>query len=150
MNSLTKAVLVSQADLYTGQAIDKPAHIHPAGPSGALSSGDVPPLWQCPLSLIESFGRRALRGNLKGYDIHNWRSGLSDGIFLRDRAGHALRHLMMLLNGSGADDEVDPVQGNIDALTFFCGLINEAYRLDPEAVKLAFYAEPRGEKMYNG
>jgi hypothetical protein len=118
--------------------------IHGVGTSKALSSGNVLPLWQVPLSLMESAARRYQKGNDKGYPIHNWRSGLGDPAFLRDRANHAAIHLMRLLNG---DVSVDDFQGNADALTWFCAMINEAIRLQPEAVAKAFYAESRGEKL---
>lgn len=120
------------------------AQIHSAGPSGALTSGERLPIWQTPLSLIESFARRAKKGNDKGYPIHNWRSGLGDHLFLRDRGNHAATHLLRLLNG---DLSVDDAQGNVDALVFFMGVLNEALRLHPEAVAQAFYAEARDEKV---
>ncbi len=117
--------------------------IKEVGKSKALSSGSVPSIWQVPLSLLESAARRMQKGNDKGYPIHNWRSGLDDPAFLRDRANHAATHLMRLLNG---DNSVDDAQGNADALTWACCLINEALRLHPEVVKKAFYSEARGEK----
>lgn len=117
-------------------------NIHTTGSSKALSSGHVLPMWQVPLSLLESVARRMKKGNDKGYPIHNWRSGLDDLAFLRDRASHAAYHLMYLLNG---DHSVDDAQGNVDALTWFCAMINEAIRLHPEVVEKAFYSEARGE-----
>ena len=118
--------------------------IHSVGESKALTSGFVPPLWQVPASLMAAAARRFYKGNEKGYPIHNWRGGLGDSAFLRDRANHAAVHLMRLLNG---DTSVDDAQGNADALTWFCAMINEAIRLHPEAVAAAFYNEPREERI---
>src|SRR6266478_2826188 len=62
--------------------------IHETGKSGALSSGHIVPIWQVPFSLILSCARRMLKGNEKNYSIHNWRKGLDDIKFLRDRLNH--------------------------------------------------------------
>lgn len=122
---------------------DDPQSAHGTGKSGALSSGHVLPHWEVPLSLDESAARRMDKGHENDkYPIHNWRSGLGDVAFLRDRAGHAKVHLVRFLNG---DNTVDDAQGNVDALTWFCAMINEALRLHPDTVAKAFYAEPRGE-----
>ena len=120
------------------------------GDSGALSSGKSLPFWQAPLSLMESYARRALEGTLpkenrEPYPIHNWRTGLNDPLFIRDRYNHFIKHAMKL--GNGIEDSEDNVQGNIDAITWFAGFINEAVRLHPEAVADAFYSDPRGEKF---
>ena len=114
------------------------------GSSKALSSGQVLPMWQVPLSLMEAAARRYLKGNEKGYPIHNWRSGLGDPLFIRDRANHAMVHMARLLNG---DTSVDDLQGNVDAVVWFAAMMCEALRLYPETVKQAFYNEPRGEKL---
>lgn len=119
------------------------------GESGALSSGKAPSFWQMPLSLAESFARRADEGNMpkegrEPYPIHNWRTGLSDPKFIRDRYNHFIKHAFKL--GNGVIDEEDDTQGNIDAVAWFAGFINEAQRLHPEAVAQAFYSECRGEK----
>jgi len=118
--------------------------IHETGKSGALSSGHVPAMWQVPLSLTLSCARRMTKGNDKGYSIHNWRKGLGDVNFIRDRANHALQHLIMLMNG---DMTIDDAQGNSDGLSWFVAMINEALRLHPEAVAAAFYSESRDEKV---
>ena len=117
--------------------------VRTAGASGALTSGRLPAVWQVPVSLVESAARRMQKGMDKGYPIHNWRSGLRDAAFLRDRANHAAVHLMRLLNG---DNSVDDAQGNIDALSWFCAMANEAVKLYPDVWANAFYAESRGEK----
>lgn len=119
-----------------------PEEVHSVN-GGALSSGHMPPMWQVPLSLNKSAARRMEKGNDKGYPIHNWRSGIHDPLFIRDRYNHALQHLQMLGNG---DMSIDDAQGNADGVTWFCAMINEALRLYPGAVHAAFYAEPRQEK----
>lgn len=129
-------------ELKKGQAV------HSVGASGALSSGKALPFWQMPLSLAESYARRALEGALpkegrEPYPIHNWRKGLSDPVFIRDRFDHFLKHAIKL--GNGITDAEDGVQGNADAIAWFAGFINEAIRLYPDAVKEAFYNECRGE-----
>lgn len=114
------------------------------GKSGALSSGDYVPHWEVPGSLDESAARRMAKGHKNGkYPIHNWRSGLDDIAFLRNRATNAKRHLNRFLNGSMEGD--DDAQGNIDGLTWFCAVMNEALRLHSDTVALAFYGESRGE-----
>jgi len=118
--------------------------IKAVGTSRALTSGEVPPMWQVPLSLLAAAARRYQKGNDKGYPIHNWRSGLDDPAFLRDRSNHAAIHLMRLLNG---DNSVDDAQGNVDALTWFCAMANEAIRLHPDVWGKAFYIESRGESI---
>jgi len=97
---------------------------------------------------MESYARRALEGNLpkegrKPYPIHNWRKGLSDPLFIRDRFNHALKHMIKI--GNGIEDDEDNTQENIDAISWWAGFINEAQRLYPEAVKSAFYSECREE-----
>lgn len=114
------------------------------GTSKALTSGSLPPLWQVPLSLLEAAARRYGKGNDKGYPIHNWRGGLDDAAFLRDRANHAATHFYRLLNG---DNSVDDAQGNVDALIWFGSLACEALRLHPDTWAAAFYAEARNEKL---
>lgn len=106
------------------------------------------PFDQMPLSLAESYARRAREGNIPKegrtpYPIHNWRKGLDDHLFIRDRFNHFLKHAMKL--GNGIVDEEDDTQGNADAIAWFAGFINEAIRLHPEAVKKAFYSECREE-----
>lgn len=120
-------------------------NIHTVGKGKALSSGERPAYWQVPESFLAAAARRMQKGNDKGYPIHNWRSGLDDVEFLRDRANHAVRHLLHFLNGNVI---VDDAQGNIDALSWFCAMINEALRLHPDVVEKAFYSEPRGEKLH--
>ena len=131
-------------ELKKGQAV------HSVGVSGALSSGKALPYWQMPLSLAESYARRALDGNAPKegrtpHPIHNWRGGLNDAKFIRDRYNHCVKHVLKL--GNGITDEEDDVQGNIDAITWFAGFINEAQRIYPDAVKEAFYNECRGEQF---
>lgn len=126
------------------RAREESRDIVPVGSSRALSSGAVLPLWQVPLSLLEAAARRYAKGNEKGYPIHNWRSGLDDAVFLRDRANHAMTHFMRLLNG---DTSVDDAQGNVDAIAWFCGLACESLRLAPETWDAAFYNSPRGERV---
>lgn len=120
------------------------------GKSGALSSGKPLPIWQMPMSLVLSYARRALEGILPKegrtpYPIHNWRKGLNDPKFIRDRYYHFMVHSLKL--GNGVTDEEDTIQGNIDAITWFAGFINEVERLHPEALQEAFYSECRGEQF---
>lgn len=118
------------------------------GTSGALSSGKVPPYDQIPLAFYNAAARRLREGNLpkdgrKPYPIGNWHKGVSDFLFVRDRANHAFKHFVKLLNG--IEDAEDDTQGNIDALVWFAMMIAEAYDKHPEVVKAAFYSECRDE-----
>ena len=121
--------------------------VRSVGRRGALTSRAVLPFWQVPLSLLESVARRYAKGNGKGYPIHNWRIGLDDPAFLRDRANHAAVHFMRLLNGH---NEVDDAQGNLDAVGWWCAMANEALRLYPEVWAATFYAESREERVDGG
>jgi hypothetical protein len=134
--------VISATNLHTTHVDQIEPAIHAVGENKALSSGHLPPNWQVPESLIASCARRVKKGNDKGYPIHNWRSGLDDALFLRDRSNHAVRHLLHLVNGNMS---IDDAQGNVDALSWFCAMINEALRLHPETVAKAFYSEPRQE-----
>lgn len=116
--------------------------VRAVGASGALTSGNVAGIWKVPVSLLESAARRMDKGTDKGYPIHNWRGGLDDPAFLRDRFNHAATHLMRLGNG---DNSLDNAQGNLDALTWFCAMLNEAIRLHPDVVEKTFYSDARGE-----
>ena len=114
------------------------------GKSKALSSGSALPLWQVPHSLREAAARRMLKGNEKGYPIHNWRGGLDDVEFLRDRYNHASKHMDMIGNG---DFTIDDAEGNADAVVWFMCVYLEALRLHPTVVQAAFYNSPRNEKI---
>lgn len=112
------------------------------GASGALSSHHALPHWQVPLSLSESMARRI---NSK-YPVFNWRKGLDDVVFIRERADHALTHFKKLTMGH-CDMEDPELRDHIDAVTWFCGFINEVARLCPKKLDEAFYSESRGEEM---
>lgn len=121
------------------------------GKSGALTSGNgmLAFIWQTPLSFLDSLARRVERGakpkdEKDPYPIFNWRQGLSDPKFIRARFGNFVRHAFKVANCT--EDDEDGMQDNIDACTWFCMFINEANRVAPEAVREAFYSEPRGER----
>lgn len=105
-------------------------------------------LWRvAALPLMEGIDRRMEKADNKpdgGYAIHNWKEGLDDVTFLRDRVGHTLVHLLRLMGGSVDGD--DSVQGNSDALSWGAMFIAETVANHKEAWEKAFYAEPRGEK----
>lgn len=105
-------------------------------------------LWRvAALPLMEGIDRRMEKADAKpngGYAIHNWKEGLDDITFLRDRVGHTLVHLLRLMSGSVDGD--DSVQGNSDALSWGAMFIAEAVANHKEAFEKAFYTEPRGEK----
>lgn len=110
------------------------------GASKATSSHEALPFWQVPLSIEESIARRIKKSQ---HETFNWRRGLGDVEFIRDRAGHALEHLKALTMGK-FDEEDKTHQDHIDALSWFCMFINEAMRLHPGKVIEAFYSEWRG------
>lgn len=122
--------------------MDNQAEIKPVGASGALSSGDVLPIWEVPVSAMEAVARRMGKGHK--YPLFNWRKGLGDVAFMRDRTNHAMKHFMMFANGSTEGD--DTPQGNVDAVAWWVAFMSEAIRLYPDIVKAAFYAESRDEK----
>lgn len=123
--------------------LDELNDIKPAGTSGALTSGDVAPIWEVPVSALDAIARRMGKGHK--YPLFNWRMGLDDIAFLRDRTNHTARHLLLFSNGSTQGD--DSAQGNVDAVAWWVAMMSEALRLYPETVAKAFYAEARGEKI---
>ena len=124
----------------TGTKVEKDK-IKNVGTSGAQSSGFYLPFEQVPWSLIESAARRIAKGQEKGYEVFNWKKGLNDPEFLRDRFRHFLNHVNAVVEGIVDHDDL---RGNADAMTWFMMLLNEAIKVYPDAVHKAFYHEERG------
>ena len=112
-------------------------------PSGAKTSDNLPPFWEMPLAAMEAYARRLKVGHR--YGIMNWRKGLSDVEFVRDRMNHLIKHLMMVANGIEEGDNTTP--SNIDAVVWGAGFLAEVQAKHPETIKKAFYSECRYEKV---
>lgn len=115
----------------------KMLEVKPVGTTGAMSSGSYLPYEQVPRSLTDAAARRLKKGQDKGYEVFNWRKGLSDPEFIRDRFRHFKNHIEDLVNDTDTEDDM---QGNVDAMAWFVMLLCEA---DKDAVAKAFYHELR-------
>lgn len=107
--------------------------------SGAESSGTTLPFDAISPSQPISTARRIQRGLVKGYPRDNWKRGLGEVEYIRERVCHGFEHFLRLMDGSKDGD--DNIQGNIDAINW-CGMfMAEAYRSHPDVFRAAFDAE---------
>lgn len=108
----------------------------------ALSSGKYLPYEEIPRSLNDAVARRLQGGQDKGYPALNWRQGLNDPVWLRERWRHFRNHVMDVEEGIVTEDGL---QGNGDAMAWFVMVFVEAVKLHPEAVAEALrYTEKGG------
>lgn len=82
----------------------------------------VPPV------LVEAVAKRFEAGAAK-YGENKWRLGLGDRDFLRDRANHAMAHLLNYIHG--LDNGEDTSADNLGAVGWAVAVLLEAERVKP-------------------
>lgn len=102
-------------------------------PSGAASSS-APRYDLVPRALLEAVATRFEAGARK-YGENQWRKGLRDPQFLRERANHALQHLLNYIHGT--DNGEDTAVDNLGAVGWAVAVLLEA-----EAAKRSDPTEP--------
>lgn len=93
--------------------------------SGARSSA-APRYDLVPRVLLDAVERRFALG-AKKYGDNQWRAGLRDPEFLRERANHALTHLLNYIYGT--DNGEDSPEDNLAAVGWAVAVLLEAARL---------------------
>ena len=93
--------------------------------SGARSSA-APRYDLVPRVLLDAVERRFALG-AKKYGDNQWRAGLHDPEFLRERANHALTHLLNYIYGT--DNGEDSPEDNLAAVGWAVAVLLEAARL---------------------
>lgn len=82
-----------------------------------------------PPILLEQVAKRFEAGAVK-YGPENWRKGLADTEYLRDRANHALQHLLNYIHG--IDNGGDGPTENLAAVGWAVAVLLEAERQKSE------------------
>lgn len=107
--------------------------------SGAKSSGSVLPFDLIPASLEEAAARRLGLGAAK-YARHNWKKGLDDVAYVRERLNHMYQHFKNVLTGTETTE--DDLTANIDAVVWGAMFLAEAAKNHLPTLRKAVGLEP--------
>lgn len=102
--------------------------------SGAKSSGRALPYDAIPFSLDNAVARRLELGMMK-YTRDNWKLGLDEPEYIRDRVNHLYRHLRLIQTG---DESEESLEANVDAVAWGAMFLAEAATEHNLAFRQAF------------
>jgi hypothetical protein len=92
--------------------------------NGVETRERAPHFSSIPYSFLEALGKRYTLGDDR-YGRDNWRNGLSDIEFLRERANHLAWHVLRYLSGEFGEDTEEE---NLAAAAWGCATLIEAKR----------------------